>query len=231
MTGSTPGAFASRVLQEAHLFSGIDEAAVAGLARAGRFRRLAKGQILFSQGDPSDDFYVVASGRIALLLGSADGRELVINQMNPGEGFGELGLLTGGRRSTSAVARQPTVVIAIPRREFLAAVEAQPSLARRLLETTAQRLDAASDREGALAFLAAPARLARVLLLLDRQAAAEGFVTISQEELAQHTGLVRQSVASLLGQWRRRGWVVTGRGRIVLLDRTALRSQAEGDQP
>jgi CRP-like cAMP-binding protein len=49
-----------------------------------------------------------------------------------------------------------------------------------------------------------------------------GFLTISQEELARHTGLTRQTVAKSLGRWRRAGWLLTGRGKIVLLDRAAI---------
>ena len=75
-------------------------------------------------------------------------------------------------RSTSAVAREPSEVFAIPRGDFLAVIEARPKLMRRVLETTARRLSVSSERESALAFQNAPARLARVLLQLDRQASA-----------------------------------------------------------
>ena len=59
--------------------------------------------------------------------------------------------------------------------------------------------------------------LARLLLQLDKQELEKGYVTISQEELAQRTGLTRQTVAKTLGRWRRSGWLITGRGRILLL--------------
>jgi CRP-like cAMP-binding protein len=50
-----------------------------------------------------------------------------------------------------------------------------------------------------------------------------GYVTISQDELAQRTGLIRQTVAKVLGKWRRAGWLITGRGRILIVDKKALR--------
>ena len=62
---------------------------------------------------------------------------------------------------------------------------------------------------------------------MDRQASADGFITVSQEELAQRVGLTRQTAAKTLGQWRRAGWIITGRGKIVLLNRAGLRRQAE----
>ena len=225
--GPSRGATVQSPLRGAALFKGITDQALARLEAAGRLRRLARGQILFSQGDPADAFFVVCSGNIALGLDSANGRELVINEMRSGDGFGELGLLTGQPRSTSAVAREASVVLAVPRRDFLAVLEAEPALARNLLQTMADRLGTASEREGALAFLNAPSRLARVLVQLDRKASAEGYVTISQEELGRRVGLARQTVAELLGKWRRAGWILTGRGKIVLLNRAALCRLAE----
>ena len=77
-------------------------------------------------------------------------------------------------------------------------------------------------REMALAFLDAQARLARYLLHLEQEERDAGYVTVSQEDLARGTGLIRQTVAKALGQWRREGWLLTGRGRIVILNRKAL---------
>jgi CRP-like cAMP-binding protein len=208
----------------------VSDLALTRLETASRLRRLARGQMLFNQGDAADAFFLVCSGSIDLGLDSANGRELVINEMRPGDGFGELGLITGQQRSTSAVARQESVVLVIPRREFLAVLADEPALARSLLRTTADRLGTSSERESALAFLNAPSRLARVLLQLDRKASAVGYVTISQEELGRRVGLARQTVAELLGKWRRSGWILTGRGRIVVLNRVALRRLAEEEE-
>jgi CRP/FNR family transcriptional regulator, cyclic AMP receptor protein len=211
------------------LFAGLSETRLGALAQECRLQRVPRGSYLFFQGDPADALYVVRSGSFAILLSSPDGRELVINEMQAGDCFGELGLLTGKSRSTSAMARGPGSgdVLVIPRDSFLAILDAEPLLSRRLLETMAQRLRSSSEREGALAFLDAQARLARVLLGLDDQASERGYVTISQEELAQRTGLTRQTVAKALGRWRRRGWLITGRGHIMLLNRVQLRQLEE----
>ena len=209
------------------LFADLNDRALTALARASRAWRVPKGKTLFNQSDPAEAVYVVRSGCVAILLGSLDGRELVINEMRAGDCFGELALVTGQPRSTSAVAREASEVISIPREAFLAELEAEPKLMRHVLETTARRLRVSSERESALAFLDAPARLAQVLLRLDRQVSTDGYMTISQEELAQRVGLARQTVAKTLGQWRRAGWLLTGRGKIVLLNRAALRRQVE----
>ena len=227
---SAAGEAIQGLLQGAALFRGISKHGLEQLRSASRLRRLSRGQVLFLQGDEADAFYVVHSGCIALGLDSANGRELVINEMRPGDGFGELGLITGQPRSTNAQAREGSVVLTIPRRDFLAVLQSEPALTHNLLQVAAERLGTSSERERALAFLNAPSRLARVLLQLDRQAHAEGYITMSQQELGRRVGLARQTVAELLGQWRRQGWILTGRGKIVVLNRTALRRLTEKEE-
>lgn len=54
-----------------------------------------------------------------------------------------------------------------------------------------------------------------------------GYIAISQDELAHRTGLIRQTVAKVLGKWRQRGYLLTGRGRIVLRNPKMLKEMAE----
>jgi CRP/FNR family transcriptional regulator, cyclic AMP receptor protein len=131
-------------------------------------------------------------------------------------------LLTKKERSTSAFCRADSELLVFPGKAFLEILDAEPLLARRILDLTADRLRNSSERESALAFLDAQARLARLLLQLDKQESEKGYVTISQDELAMRTGLTRQTVAKALGRWRRAGWLITGRGHILLLRQNEL---------
>ena len=221
-TQADPAVEVLRFLGGVPLFSDLNETTLNILARAGKFQRVEKGKILFFQSDPSEFAYVVRSGNISIVLNSPDGRDMVINEMRPGDLFGELGILTRQLRSTSAIARAQSEILVIRSEAFLRVIDSEPQLARRILEITAQRLQRSGEREGALAFMDAQARLARLLLELEKEEKANGYVTISQEELAQRTGLTRQTVAKALGRWRRANWSITGRGHILILNRKAL---------
>jgi CRP-like cAMP-binding protein len=219
---ANPGVEALDFLDGIPLFSHLDKRLMESLARASKFQRVAKGQVLFFQTDESELAYIVRTGEISIVLSSSDGRDMVINKMRPGDLFGELGILTSQPRSTSAMAHVDSEILVIPAESFLALLDTEPSLARRILKITAERLQRSGQREGALAFLDAQARLARLLLELEREEKAKGYVTISQEDLAHRTGLIRQTVAKALGKWRRAGWLITGRGRILILNHAAL---------
>jgi CRP/FNR family transcriptional regulator, cyclic AMP receptor protein len=204
------------------LFVECAESSLLSFAQECTFRDVDKGDILFLQSDPADTAYIVSHGSISIVLPSSDGREMVINEMQNGDLLGELGILTKKSHSTSAIARTKSEVLAIPGRVLRKIIESEHKVAIRLLEMIADRLQMSGRRESALAFLDAQARLARLLLELEKQEQKKGYVTISQDELAQRTGLIRQTVAKALGKWRRAGWLITGRGRILILNRKAL---------
>jgi CRP/FNR family transcriptional regulator len=204
------------------MFSNLSEASLQALAQGCRFKAIERGQVVFFQSDPSESAFIVRTGEVSIILNSSHGREMVINRMHRGDLFGELGILTQKPRSTSAIAHSKGELLVIPQDVFMGVIKKEPQLALKMLELTAQRLQMSGKRESALAFLDAQARLAGRLLELEKQEQRKGYVTISQEELAQQTGLIRQTVAKALGRWRRAGWLITGRGRILILNREAL---------
>lgn len=209
-------------LEKVPLLTGLDPSSLLKLASFGMLLQLEKGQFVFFQEDVSDKCYLVKSGLISITIESSDGREMVINEMRKNDLFGEVGLITNKPRSTCAFARINSEVISIPRQAFLDILDREPLLVRRLLEITANRLRSSSERESALVFLDAQARLARLLMSMDALEKGRDYLTISQEELAQRTGLTRQTVAMILGRWRRAGWLITGRGHIFLLNHQEL---------
>jgi CRP/FNR family cyclic AMP-dependent transcriptional regulator len=212
------------------LFERINPICLVTLSTSSRLMAAPRGSFIFFQSDPGDAVYIVWRGVIAIRLENPDGRELIINEMGVGDCFGELAILTGEGRSASAEAVVDSEVLRIPSSAFLSALEQEPQLSARLLEVTARRLQNSSKREEALAFHAAQQRLARQLLMLDQQFSDKGYLTLSQDELAIRVGLTRQTVATILGRWRRSGWLLTGRGHIVLLDHDELSLLAQNQE-
>ena len=210
------------------LFSRLQETSARRLAAACRVRQLDKGERIFLEAGEAECAYLIRSGRISIVLSSPDGRELAIEELHAGEIFGEVGLLTRKTHCAGAVARSRSELLVIPRGPFLEMLDQEPQLTRRLLEITADRLHRSTSREMALAFMNAHSRLAGYLLALEEQERDKGYITASQEDLARGTGLIRQTVAKALGRWRRDGWLLTGRGRILILDRKALEQVEQG---
>jgi predicted MFS family arabinose efflux permease len=80
-------------------------------------RRVAAGETIVRQGDPGDLFYVVESGRVQVEI---DGER--VNDLWPGEAFGEIALLRDVPRTATITAVEDTDLLALERDEFIAAV-------------------------------------------------------------------------------------------------------------
>lgn len=225
---TTSSAVILQFLRGLPLFSGVSQASLAELARAAQIKLVHRGTLIFFQDDPALDVFFVWRGAIAIQLEDSEGRELILNQMSPGDCFGELGTLTGQPRSTGAEAIVDSEVLLIPGSIFRKMLNQESEMMMRLLQVTAQRLQNSGRREEALAFQNAEQRLAQKLISLDQLSGEKGKITFFQEELARRAGITRQTAATILGQWRTKGWLLTGRGYIVLLNRNELNHIANG---
>jgi len=79
---------------------------------------LPAGTVIFRQGDPGDNFYLIRSGKIRAFRTNEEGVETDLGILGPGDGFGELALLTGNPRSASAETVEETVLSVLPKEKF-----------------------------------------------------------------------------------------------------------------
>ena len=215
------------MLQANPLFRGLAPATLDRIAALAVQRAYRRDEVVFSAGDPGDSLIGVISGRIRISAGNADGREIFLNIMVPGDTFGEIALLDGGTRTASATAMEPSELVSIRREPLFALLEREPKSALELLRLCGARLRWTSGLLEDANFLDMPARLAKRLLALaelhgeDRDTGRA--VRISQEELASFLGVSRQAVNEQLQEWKAKGWVAPGRGTVILHDAAALR--------
>ena len=80
-----------------------------------RLRTFRRGQVVFTKGDPGDTLIVVVSGRVKMVVRSADGGELTLTIIPAGGAFGELSIADGGRRSADAETLEESQLLLIPR--------------------------------------------------------------------------------------------------------------------
>jgi F420-non-reducing hydrogenase small subunit len=97
------------------------------------------GQSIYSQGDPSDAMYVILNGSVELGLGIGKDR-YVLFRLNPGDFFGESGVITDRPRTNSATAVDRTRVMPIARQEFAERIKERPELALFILRALSLRL-------------------------------------------------------------------------------------------
>jgi thioredoxin reductase (NADPH) len=108
-------------------FPRLSEPQIEMLAAAGERRPVEPGDVLFAEGEESQDFFVVLSGKIAVIQ-EVDGQRQIIRVHGPGRFLGELGLLEGQPSFLGAVACGRGAVLAVPAERLRAIVAGNPVL-------------------------------------------------------------------------------------------------------
>jgi CRP/FNR family transcriptional regulator, cyclic AMP receptor protein len=212
-------------LRRATFFAAAEESQLRGLAERAFRRRLRDGQVLFTEGEPSDHLFVVRSGRIRIVARSLHGDELVLSVLGPGEALGELSVIDQGSRSATAEALGDVELLAVAAADVRALLESRPALlmaaAAELAGTVRRLTGSAAD----LVFLDLPRRLAK-LLLAEAAPGPDGVLRVdtgmSQSGLAARLGVTRQTLNRALAGLIRRGWVEAQGPQFVLRDPDAL---------
>jgi CRP/FNR family transcriptional regulator len=191
-------------LRRCRLFAHVDEEGLRAIAAQMRRRKFRRGEVIFHQDDTGDSLQVVVAGSVKIVLPSQEGDEASIASLPPGEFFGELALLDGAPRSTTATAVEATETLTLPREPFLALIENDPRIMRALLQTLAEELRRLTGHVEELHFLDLAGRLSMRLVRLARETdpGASGRVELdwpfTQSDLAAMIGGTRQSVNKLL---------------------------------
>lgn len=97
------------------------------------------GEILVRQGEVGDCMFVLQEGEVEILK-EEDGKEAVVDILQPGEIFGEMAIIEKQVRSATVRALTPVRALTIDRKTFLRRVHEDPTLALNILKTMSGRI-------------------------------------------------------------------------------------------
>jgi CRP-like cAMP-binding protein len=133
-------AVTENTLRSCQLFMGLPAADIATIERFAIPKHLAKGDYLFHEGDRAEGFYIVQKGGINVHRFNSAGREQVIHVFYPIESFAEGTLATERGYPADARAIEPSIVLLIPKKDFVDLLRKRPDLALRMLGSMSQHL-------------------------------------------------------------------------------------------
>lgn len=220
LTGLDPAAAMAAV----PAFASVSSTALEDLAAQGAERRLAKGAVLFNQGDPADHLFVLLEGRVEISSVSADGRRLLHTSVLPSQLFGELEALAGEPRMGGATALDPSIVWVVDTERFRAFLDISREASRAIITALAQQAVASGALLDDLRGLDLRGRLAKRLISLvtpsfDRLPPDGTAIPpiVTQSDLASLASGSREQITRILSDWQRAG-IVSRQGRRVTLD-------------
>lgn len=220
-------------LEESSLFAELPPEPRSALAGAARVRTFERKDFIFHQGEPAEHLFFVVSGRVKLSQTGADGQEVIVRFVGPGEILAGVALMAAALYPVTGTAAEVSRLLAWPGKEVIGLAEKHPALALFTTRTVTSRMGEMQERFRELATQRVAQRVARALLRLARQTGkrtAEGVeldLPLSRQDLAEMTGTTLYSVSRILSGWESDGLVATRRERVTLRRPHALVEIAE----
>jgi len=219
----------SDILSGIPSFSGLSEKQIEELQEIVVNRHFNKGQLLFSEGDNGDGFYVVISGLVKIFKVSTEGKEHIMRVVGPGEPFGQVAVYGGRSFPESAQTMVKSRLLFFPRTAFVEIITKNPSLALNMLAVLSMRLREFTVHVENLALKEVPGRLAAYLIYLSDEQGENDSVTlgISKGQLASLLSTTPETLSRILAQMAAKNLIDVMRRDITILDLEGLKGLAE----
>jgi CRP/FNR family transcriptional regulator, dissimilatory nitrate respiration regulator len=200
----------------------------ADLASRCLVKNVAKGKVIFAEGEPATGLWVVLAGRVRLVRISPRGREQALHVESAGATLAEAPIFDGGGYVATALAETEARLLFVPRPALLDLCRRRPDVALGVIAVLARRVRAFAAVIEDLGLRNVTARLAR-LLLTEVMRRDGNVVDLSgtREEVALRLGTARELVSRSLSELRAAGIVVVRGRRVWLIDERRLAAIAE----
>jgi CRP/FNR family transcriptional regulator, cyclic AMP receptor protein len=204
-----------------------NEAQARLLSRYGR--RFSAGTVLFRDGEPATEAFLLQDGRVRLLK-QAGRMERSLRVVRPGDLFGESALLRGAARSSTAVALDEVVTLAFDHATFEQVLATSPEVAGRVLNQLIRRMRDAEDqieilmlRDGQSKVVVALMKFAQQEQLAGAEPPGQISLTLSPLELSAQVGLDVDTVKRIVAQLRETGHIRIQDERVEVPNLDSLR--------
>jgi len=212
------------VLKAVPLFSSFPEDQLRMLAAVVTRKSTPRSATVMAGGDATDSLYIVLSGRLKVMMSDADGKEVILSILGPGEFFGEMGLIDDSPRSASVVAIESCELLSITKRDFKKCLAENFEMAMAVMRGLVRRLREADRKIGSLALLDVYGRVARLLLDMSETVEGEKVVTkrLPKQDIAKMIGASREMVSRVMKDLQMGGYIEIRGSNIVLRDSIML---------
>jgi CRP-like cAMP-binding protein len=189
-----------------------------------------KKEAIFDEGDPSDVLYGVLEGKVKITKISAEGKEIIIEVISPGDVFGAVAVMRGFPYPANAVAMEDSKLLRVSRTNFLKILDGYPSVMYCMMQNIGDRMKGSHESLKNIALEKVSSRIASLLLKLAEKSGVEtpeGTVIdfkLTKQDIADMVGTTVETSIRTMSQFKKQGLVEEREGQIVIKDAEKLRS-------
>ncbi|MED5621128.1 Crp/Fnr family transcriptional regulator [Ideonella sp. BN130291] len=188
------------------------------IAARGGVRSFPANAILINEGDTTESLYIVLSGRVKAYSAGDSGREVVLNELGPGEYLGELSL-DGEKRSVSVKTMEPTTCCVVQGADLREVLAQHPDFALHLTHKLIRMVRRLTGQVKSLALQDVYGRVVRVLMELSEPQGDERVVRarLTQQDIADRVGSSREMVNRIMKELTVGGYVALREDRQIVI--------------
>jgi CRP/FNR family transcriptional regulator, cyclic AMP receptor protein len=127
------------------LFASLDRNAAGELCRFLQIQDYPTSAVVFRSRDPGDSMYVIEQGKVRISITDADGHQVILAELGPGDFFGEMSMLDGHGRSADATVTEEARLARLTREDFLNFMVSDPRIGLEMLTAVSRRLRRTDD--------------------------------------------------------------------------------------
>jgi CRP/FNR family cyclic AMP-dependent transcriptional regulator len=199
----------------------LDDALLRKIAERGGVRTYPPNSIIINEGEKSDTFFIILSGRVKVFGSDAAGNQVVYATHGTGEYVGEM-TLDGGTRTASVVTLEKTTCAVVAGGELRDFIAQHPDFALNLIRKLIRRARDATEGVKNLALLDVYGRICVLLMSLAEQDESRGGALqirerLTQQDVADRVGSSREMVSRIFKDLVAGGYLAIESGKLTLL--------------
>ena len=204
------------------LFRAISPTRLDALETSAELRRFRKGEILFKEGLPAESVWLIQRGWVYLVKRTPQGTPVTIFTVTPEEVLCGFSAVVGqSAYYASAVAATDTTAVRVPHADFARLLRDQPGFAEEVLAIYHTRMRHLAE---AISLAQAPVEQRLAYALLRLRATFGKTIPITHHELSHMAGTRWETSIRILSAMKRKGWIISSRGKMTLLLPRKLRA-------
>ncbi|GAB4542867.1 MAG: Crp/Fnr family transcriptional regulator [Thermodesulfovibrionia bacterium] len=211
-------------LKKIPLFSSLTDRELQDINKKLVIRDYVKNETILHEEDTNQFMYIILSGKVKVIKTTGEGKEVILAMHQSGDFFGEVSLINGKTTPASVVAMDDSRIAIISKKEFYSIIFSQHKVLQNLLEILSLRLRTAWDTIKLLTFNNATQRLRMLFFMLAEEHGMETDggvmlnVRLSHQEMADMTGMTRETVTRVIDKWQRDGEITILENKIIRLN-------------
>jgi len=224
------------LLQNIQLFSSLSENELQDVAGKIRIEEFRKNEIVMREEDTNEFMYIILAGQVKVIQATEDGKEILLAIHKTHEFFGEVSLIDGKTSPATVQASEDSFIAIISRKDFHSLISAQGKVLDALLQILCGRLRDSWRRIYLLNFKHASDRVKTLFFSLSFENGSktpDGIVLnlkLTHQEIADMTGLTRESVTRVLDKLQKDGAITVLKNRQICLSHKFIKSSSAAEQ-